>query len=98
MARPVGGRSALDGYWDGFDQHVNYIDAQGHVRELYNGQASSGKWLSNDLTQLVNGLPAASRSAVDGYWDGSGQHVNFFDANFEHAHEFYNGAFSAGMG
>jgi hypothetical protein len=33
---PVAPGSALDGYW-GSDssQHINYIDANGHVHELY---------------------------------------------------------------
>jgi hypothetical protein len=90
---PAAARSALDGYWDGNGQHVNYIDANGHVHELYNGPFSNSQWIDNDLTNWANGVPAAAGSALDGYWDGTGQHVNHIDAN-GHVHELYNGPFS----
>jgi hypothetical protein len=87
--------SALDGYFDsGFGQHVNYMDTNGHVRELYLNP-SSGGWTDNDLTQLAihdgsDPTPPARNSALDGYWrdDDGSQHVNFIDAN-NHVRELY---------
>jgi hypothetical protein len=66
-------------------QHVNFIDPDGHVRELYN--LHSAQWLNNDLTQLAaqhagtSVPPASNSSALCGYYadylDGGTQHVNF---------------------
>jgi hypothetical protein len=92
---PAAFGSGLDGYMTNYGEHVNYIDANGHVHELYNGQFSSGKWTDNDLTEQANGVSAVAGSALDGYADGSGEHVNYIDAN-GHVHELYNGEFSPG--
>jgi hypothetical protein len=89
--------SALAGYMTNYGEHVIFIDADGHVHELYNGQFSSNQWVDTDLTvKAVNGVPALAGSALDAYTDGSGEHVNFigFDG---HVHELYNGEFSSGQ-
>jgi hypothetical protein len=83
--------SALDGYWIGSDnsQHVNYIDSNNHVHELYFHPGAS--WVDNDLTVLSSSATtAAPGSALDGYWIGSdnSQHVNFIDGS-GHVHELY---------
>src|SRR5947209_17110309 len=59
--------SALDGYW-GTDNsnHVNFIDGNGHVHELFTRPGTS--WMDNDLTALTKGTPAVPGSALDGYW------------------------------
>jgi len=80
--------SRLDAYWDGAGQHVNYIGVDGHVHELYNGSFSSG-WVNNDLSVSAGGVTPVIGSAIDGYWDGAGQHVNYIDAS-GHVHELYN--------
>jgi hypothetical protein len=48
---PATAGSALDGYW-GSDssQHVNYVDADGHVHELYIHPGVG--WVDNDLTVM----------------------------------------------
>ena len=85
---PAGAGSTLDGYW-GSDssQHVNFLDASGHVHELYIHPGAD--WVDNDLTALAKGTPAAAGSPLDGYWGSdSSQHVNFLDAS-GHVHELY---------
>ncbi len=81
--------SALDGYW-GSDssQHVNFVDINGHVHELYYHPGIAG-WVDNDLTSMAKGTVAIPGSALDGYWGSdSSQHVNFIDTN-GHVHELY---------
>jgi Peptidase A4 family len=84
--------SALDGYEtaEHEQQHVNYLDAQGHVHELV---FKDGHWQGGDLFVGCKGnpMPAAPGSALDGYetfFGGSNfqQHVNYLDAN-GHVHE-----------
>ncbi len=85
---PAAPGSALDGYW-GTDnsQHVNFIDGNGHIHELYIHPGAG--WVDNDLTVFSSGTPAASGSALDGYWGtDNSQHVNFIDRN-GHIHELY---------
>ncbi len=79
----------LDGYSqaDG-SQHVNFIDVNGHVHELYRNPAA--QWLDNDLTVFAQGTPANIESRLDGYSQADGsQHVNFIAAD-GHVHELYN--------
>ncbi len=81
--------SALDAYagTDG-GQHVNFIGADGHVRELY---LEPGKhWLNNDLTLLSQSKTSPMLdSSLDGYWgEQNGQHVNYI-AQDGHVHELY---------
>jgi hypothetical protein len=85
---PAASGSALDGYWGSDNsQHVNFISLDGHVHELYTRPGSS--WADNDLTAWANGTPAASGSALDGYWGSdNSQHVNFFSLD-GHVHELY---------
>ncbi len=71
-------------------QHVNYIDAAGHVHELYIHPGAAG-WVDNDLTGFTNGTPATAGSGLDGYWGSdNSQHVNYIDAA-GHVHELYIG-------
>ena len=84
--------SPLDGYGqaDG-SQHVNFIDAAGHVHELYRNPNPAAQWVDNDLSGLATGppTPAAGGFALNAYAqeDGS-QHVNFID-DVGHVHELY---------
>jgi hypothetical protein len=81
--------SALDGYWGANDasQHVNYIDINGHVRELYIHPGAG--WIDNDLVARTGGPPAAWGSGLDGYWGSdNSQHVNYIDG-VGHVHELY---------
>ncbi len=78
---PLHGYSGSDG-----SQHVNYVDTNGQVRELY---AQPGRyWVNNDLTGLsANGVTPAPESALDGYWGSdNSQHVNFIGID-GHVHE-----------
>ena len=54
---PTVGFLVLDAYSeeDG-SQHVNFIDANGHLNELYRNPAA--QWANNDLTALAQGTPA----------------------------------------
>ena len=88
----------LDGYSeeDG-GQHVNFIDENGHVHELFRSPDPAAQWVDNDLTALSHGTPASLgvpvggvTSPLDGYVQGDGsQHVNFIAQN-GHVHELYN--------
>lgn len=81
--------SSLHSYWGPDDgQHVNFIGADGHVRELY--IPSDGQWVNNDLTQLSRStvVPAA-QSTLAGFWgDGDSQHVHYISSD-GHLHELY---------
>ncbi len=81
--------SELVGYLQGDgSQHVNFIDADGHVHELYRSPDPAAQWVDNDLTKFAGGTPALTGS-LDGYLQGDGsQHVNFIDAD-GHVHELY---------
>jgi zona occludens toxin (predicted ATPase) len=59
-------------------QHVNFLDSDGHVHELWFGS----EWAHNDLSSLASGSPAASESRVMGYQTtfNAQQHVNYLDA------------------
>ena len=78
-------------------QHVNFIDENGHVHELFRSPDPAAQWVDNDLTALAHGTPASLGVAVgpvtsplDGYVQGDGsQHVNFIAQN-GHVHELYN--------
>ena len=90
-APPAAPGSALTGYVTSFNnqQHVNYLDADGHVHELWH-QAPNGPWRHNDLTDDSQGDPpfAASGSALAGYVTSfnNQQHVNYLDTD-GHVHE-----------
>ena len=69
-------------------QHVNFIDASGHVHELYRSPDPAAQWADSDLTKLADGIPA-SGSALAGYAQGDGsRHAIFVDAD-GHVHELY---------
>ena len=69
----------IDGYSQGDgSQHVNFIDGNGHVHELYRSPDPAAQWVDNDLTVFAHGTPADPGSQIDGYSQGDGsQHVNF---------------------
>jgi hypothetical protein len=98
-------RIALDGYltntgqlFSSAQQHVNYVDNNGHVRELF---FDGSTWHDNDLFDSpisAGELPsnwAASMNAIDGYptdWNNQ-QHVNYIGAGDGHVHElFFDGS------
>jgi Peptidase A4 family len=85
---PVAG-SALSGYWgSGNGQHVSFIGADGHVREMYKNPEVG--WQNDDVTAFAGGgtLPATG-TALDSYWGSNGtQHVNFIDTD-GHLREMY---------
>ena len=87
---PAARTSAMASYQDlaGGGRHVDFVDAQGHVRELYCGPGAAG-WSSFDLTAETNAPTAVVGGGLDSYPgpDGS-QHVNFLDAD-GHVHELY---------
>ena len=85
----------LDGYSQGdSSQHVNFIDENGHMHELYRSPDPAAQWVDNDLTAFANGTPAYTKggfsiSPIDAYSQSdSSQHVNFIDSN-GHMHELY---------
>ncbi|MBB5343679.1 hypothetical protein [Tunturibacter empetritectus] len=81
--------SPLDGYIDADNgQHVNFIDTDGHVRELY--ITPHGQWVNNDLIQKSgNGIAPSRNSTLCGYLGpDNGQHVNFIGTD-GHVRELY---------
>ena len=65
--------------------HVNYIDRNGHVHELYVAPTTS--WKDNDLTKLAGSSSTAVQgSPLAGYWGTESQHVNYIDSK-GHVHE-----------
>ncbi len=89
-APPAAPGSPLDGYETAFnDQHVNYLDADGNVHELYYDGSS---WQHNNLTAFATGSPPAAvpGSPLDGYQTAfnNQQHVNYLDAD-GNVHELY---------
>src|ERR1039457_3319781 len=79
----------LDGYSQGDgSQHVNFIDENGQVHELYRSPDPAAQWVYNDLTAFAGGTQAVG-IALAGYSQGDGsQHVNFIDVS-GHVHELY---------
>jgi len=76
--------AALDGYSQGDgSQHVNFVDGQGHVHELYRSPDPAAQWVDNDLTDFAGAGSLAEGSAIsliDGYSQADGsQHVNYID-------------------
>jgi hypothetical protein len=71
-------QGTLCGYTTGNDQHVNYIDANGHVHELLH--KSGGHWQDQDLTEAAKSTALAAAGVVHGYRTSDGnQHVNYID-------------------
>jgi hypothetical protein len=95
-AAPAAPGSPLDGYATEYSnqQHVNYLDTSGNVRELY----YDGSWHQNNLSTLsypldgvIAGAPVAVQgSPLDGYvtYFSNQQHVNYIDTA-GHVHELY---------
>jgi hypothetical protein len=69
--------------------HVFYVDANWHVRELY--ELSGHSWQPNDLTAATNSPVVALYSSLTSYFDNrdASQHVFYIDAIF-HVRELYN--------
>src|ERR1700742_3804210 len=86
LTKLAGGTLAAAGC-DGYAQgngglHVYFVDANGHIHELYRSPDPAGQWVDNDLTKLAGATPAAAHSAFAGYAQGDGsQHVNYIDGN-----------------
>jgi len=82
--------SPIHGYQTAFNdqQHVNFMDAAGHVHELWYGS----EWAQNDLTELAGAPPAIPESPIHGYATtyNRQQHVNYLDSN-GHVHELWYG-------
>src|ERR1700722_12437325 len=83
-ARPQGVAAVPGTLWgdttSGQQQHVNYIDASGHVHELLH--KDDGHWRDNDLTELAKSPTIAVAGVVHGYQTSDGnQHVNYIDDN-----------------
>ena len=87
----------LDGYSQGdSSQHVNFIDENGHMHELYRSPDPAAQWVDNDLTAL-GGAARAYITTLDGYSQkDASQHVNFIDEN-RHVHELYRSPDPAGQ-
>ena len=45
-------------------QHVNFIDANGHVHELYRSPDPAAQWVDNDLTALAQRNPGRLRQSA----------------------------------
>ena len=89
----VGG--PLDGYSESDrSQHVNFVDDNGHVHELYRSPDPAAQWVDNDLTALAGGTPAFGAGLAQ-YSQGDGsQHVDFnaltgVGSSTVHVHELY---------
>jgi hypothetical protein len=90
--------SSLNGYQTPFNrqQHVDYISADGHVRELWHDVNQPTTWHPTDLTvaarQTAPATPLALlTTALNGYATvfNSQQHVNFISAN-GHVNELWH--------
>lgn len=92
--------STLHGYWGWGEDHVNYIESNGHVHELYDSPTTA--WKDNDLTELSreenaqSGSTAIQGSSLAGYRGNTdlfptmeGAAVNYIDSN-GHVHEMLN--------
>ncbi len=80
--------SPIDGYAQGDrSQHVNFIDENGHVHELYRSPDPAAQWVDNDLTAIA-GAPQAEGSLQAYSQEDGSQHVNFIDIKGD-VHELY---------
>jgi GH25 family lysozyme M1 (1,4-beta-N-acetylmuramidase) len=79
--------SELSSWVDAKYQHVAYVTADGHVRELY-FRLSGGSWAQNDLTRLAGAPPAVPASALTSWVDAKYQHITYVSTD-GHVHEFY---------
>jgi hypothetical protein len=86
---PIAAKARIDRYWGpDNEQHVNFIDTQGHVHELFIDTGRS--WVDNDLMLLAHSTTAAAQqSGIAGDVGGANQqHVNFADTR-GHVHELF---------
>jgi hypothetical protein len=80
--------SPLTSFADQSGEHVVYLDANRHVRQLY--WKNGGNWVNQDLTAISNSdsvLPNLS-SPLTSFADQSGEHVVYLDAN-RHVRQLY---------
>jgi outer membrane protein assembly factor BamB len=89
-AQPAAYFSALAAYTQGDgSQHVNFLDSNGHIHELYRTADPAAQWVDNDLTKFAAGAAAAQGSAIKSCsLNDGGQHVSFIDQN-GHLHDLY---------
>jgi hypothetical protein len=78
--------SALTSWADPGYQHVVFVSADQHVRELYYPLAG-GVWANADLT-AATGAPPAVAAALTSWADAHYQHVVFVSAD-QHVHELF---------
>ena len=81
------GSSSLTSWADARYQHVIYVSADHHVRELYCPEAG-GSWGCDDLTAVTGSAPAAGGTALASWADARYQHVIYLSAD-QHVHELY---------
>jgi hypothetical protein len=76
--------SSLTSFADDMGEHVLYLDANQHVRQLYwSNKWTSGNWVNQDLTALSNSSSAlaASSSSLTSFADNMGEHVLYLDTS-----------------
>src|SRR6266404_3180440 len=81
-----GANSATTSYSFNSSGHVFFVDASGHLHELWYDPAQGTDWNHNNVTAST-GIAAAARTALTSYTMGSSAHVFFVDES-NHLHEF----------
>jgi hypothetical protein len=83
------GISGLDGYSQSDNsQHVNFIEGNGHIHELYRNPDPAAQWVDNDLTKFAKANTAFSPALVGYSQNDNSQHVISID-DTGHVHELY---------
>jgi Zinc dependent phospholipase C len=83
---PPAGPGALTSWVDSVYQHVVYISADGHIRELWFA-LGPGPWQSRDVTAATSAPPALP-GALTSWVDSAYQHVVYISAD-GHVHQLY---------
>jgi hypothetical protein len=66
---------------NGTNRHVDFLDASGHVHDLFNGSGASS-WAHMDLTAMIHATSALPGSALASYWGSNGsQHIDYVDGS-----------------
>jgi hypothetical protein len=86
-APPAAAGSPLTSWADPANEHVIFLDAGGHVHEMY-CPTGGGTWGHNDLTAMVSAPPAAAGSPLTSWTDPANEHVIFLDGS-GHVHEMH---------
>ena len=79
--------SALTSWANVGYQHVIFVSADQHVREMYYSDAGGG-WGGGDVTVSAGAPPTAAGSALTSWADPGYQHIVFASAD-QHVHELY---------